>query len=76
MSQGPFHSVASDAFGETFVLVVNGELSSLRKIRASHDIGLIFQLNGVRALRGTLVAVVRSVVLVSAVRRCHVGSYS
>ena len=55
MSQGPFHSVASDAFGETFVLVVNGELSSLRKIRASHDIGL----NGVRALRGTLVAVVR-----------------
>lgn len=52
MSQGPFHSVASDAFGETFVLVVNGELSSLRKIRASHDIGLIFQLNGVRALRG------------------------
>ena len=31
-----------------------------QQIRASHDLGLICQLNGGRALRGTLVAVVRS----------------
>ena len=31
-----------------------------QQIRASHDLGLMFQLNGGRALRGTLVAVVRS----------------
>jgi hypothetical protein len=29
-----------------------------QQIRASHDLGLMFQLNGGRALRGTLVAVV------------------
>ena len=28
-----------------------------QQIRASHDLGLMFQLNGGRALRGTLVAV-------------------
>ena len=31
-----------------------------QQIRASHDLGFIFQLNGGRALRGTLVAGVRS----------------
>ena len=36
-----------------------------QQIRASHELGLMFQLNGGRALRGTLVAVVRSTVPLS-----------
>ena len=60
-TSGVIHDVAADSGGGGHIVLYcigSKPPPPPQQIRASHDLGLIFQLNGGRALRGTLVAVV------------------